>query len=251
TAAQTDNFFKRWYTRILAARIRRFDTRNLNVYDAVLPITERDAKTFREMGCRLPVEVVPAGIDFKRMPLQITQTTGMDLFFIGALDWGPNQEGLCWFLDKCWPQIQKNQSSLVFHIAGRNAPVWLVKRLAQKGIFYHGEVENAYEYMAAHRIMVVPLLSGGGMRIKIIEGMAMGKAIVSTPVGAEGIDVQDSSNIMLGNSAEIMVDKILQLVSDEQLLNNISSRAYADVREKFNNLRISGSLQEFYKTLIS
>ena len=105
--------------------------------------------------------------------------------------------------------------------------------------------------MAGHRVMIVPLLSGGGMRIKIIEGMALGKAIVSTPLGAEGIGVKDNQNIMLGKTPEEISSKVISLLSDDQLFEKISSVASEFVREKFDNLQISGSLQEFYKTLVS
>ncbi len=251
TAMQTNNIFKRWYYRILTGRIRNFDVQNLKSYDALLPITQRDTDKFREMGCQLPVMVAPAGIDFNRLNGQNLKSSLPDLFFIGALDWGPNQEGLCWFLDNCWPSILESKPTLIFHVAGRNAPDWLVKRLALKGIQYHGEVKNAYTYMAGHRVMIVPLLSGGGMRIKIIEGMALGKAIVSTPLGAEGIGVKDNQNIMLGKTPEEISSKVISLLSDDQLFEKISSVASEFVREKFDNLQISGSLQEFYKTLVS
>ena len=102
----------------------------------------------------------------------------------GVVDWFPNQQGLLWFLDNCWSQIRHQNPDLQLFVAGRNAPQWLIEKLNVSGVVYVGEVENAYDFMAQHTIMIVPLLAGGGMRIKILEGLAYGKVIVSTSIDA-------------------------------------------------------------------
>ena len=172
------------------------------------------------------------------------------LFHIGALDWAPNQEGLIWFFDNCWTRIHSQNPDLKFYLAGRNAPEWLERRLSLDGVVYLGEINDAYDFINSKAIMVVPLFSGSGMRIKIIEGMALGKPIVTTDIGTEGIPTIDGNNIMLANDADKFVESINRLINDRELFNQIGKNAIGFIQEKFDNLSQAGALIEFYKNQI-
>jgi len=169
------------------------------------------------------------------------------LFHIGSLDWAPNQEGLIWFIERCWPKIHEQFPDLKFYIAGRNAPDWLVRRFHAPNIVFEGEVADAYQFMNSKSIMVVPLFSGSGMRIKIIEGMALGKPIVSTPIGTEGISTQSGKNILIADNEKEFVADVERLITDNELFQNISRSAIEYIQEKFDNLALAGALTDFYK----
>jgi polysaccharide biosynthesis protein PslH len=154
---------------------------------------------------------------------------------------------LIWFIDKCWPKIHKKFPDLKFYIAGRKAPEWLVRRFNAPNIMYEGEVQDAYQFINSKSIMVVPLFSGSGMRIKIIEGMALGKPIVSTPVGTEGIATQSGKNIMIAENEQEFVSCIEQLVTSQALFEEIGRNAIEYIQEKFDNLALAGALIDFYK----
>lgn len=111
----------------------------------------------------------------------------------------PNQEGLKWFLDEVWqPLLAPKFPTLQFHIGGRSAPKWL-KELNMERVVFHGEVPCSRDFLNEHSVMIVPLLSGGGMRAKILEGMALGKVVLSTDIGMEGIHGQDRKHFLLAN----------------------------------------------------
>ena len=240
---------KKLYTRIIAGRVRKMELENLNTYDAMVPITERDAAILRDLGCRLPLHVAPTGINMSAFRKYNAKPEFPSLFHIGALDWAPNQEGLEWFLKKCWRGLHRKYPELKFYIAGRNAPD-SIKKIKEPGVVFLGEVEDAYEFMESKAIMIVPLLSGSGMRIKIIEGMALGKTIVSTSIGAEGIAVTHDENIIIADDPQNFSLEIENLLDNFDKFEAIGSKAESFIEANYENLSISKALTAFYKELI-
>jgi len=238
--------WKRWYLKNLSRRIRRFELKWMNRYDLLVPITERDGDHFNASGNVKPVMVIPGGIDFSRLGVSSQAKTTRTLFHIGSLDWMPNQEGLLWFVDNCWEKIRKQFPGLTFHVAGRNAPEWLISRLKQPGIRYCGEVEDATNFIRSNGIMVVPLFSGSGMRIKIIEGMALGKAIVTTPTGAEGVEVTDGENMMVAGDPDSFILKTEELLRDEALAMRMGEKALQFAHTFFDHATLAKKLADFY-----
>lgn len=238
---------KRRYLRILTSRIRKFETGFLNDYDLLVPITERDRKMLDKLGNTKPAHVSQTGIDSSMLVPNAKNLVHPTLFHIGSLEWAPNQEGLLWFFENCWDEIQKKYPDLQFFIAGRNAPAWFQKRLNLKNVVFLGEIADAYEFINSKSIMVVPLHSGSGMRIKIIEGMALGKPIVTTAVGTEGISTTSGENIVIAEDANGFVNSIAELIENREYFNRIGKNAIEYIHEKFDNLSSAGALIEFYK----
>jgi glycosyltransferase involved in cell wall biosynthesis len=129
-------------------------------------------------------------------------------------------------------------------------PVWL-QNLKNKNIVISGEVENQYDFMESKGMMLVPLLSGGGMRIKIIEGMAIGKTIISTSIGAEGIPYEHGKNILIADTADEFAACINLCVSDPELYLRIGVNARNLVLENFDTAKICQNLLSFYEQLVS
>lgn len=164
------------------------------------------------------------------------------------MDWAPNQQGLEWFIETCWPIIHKNNPQLIFRIAGRNAPEWFVAKIQVAGVEFVGEVANARDFMEENTIMIVPLLAGSGMRIKIIEGLGLGKAIVSTSIGAEGIPAIHNESICIANTKEEFVESIQLLIKNNEIRFSIEKNAVTFVHTNFDNETIISNLLDFYKT---
>lgn len=246
TASQARGL-KRWYVGNLAARIRRFEQYWINRYDLLVPITRRDAGQLGLMGNSRPVQVTPAGIDTEALTPDKTNLEFPSVFHIGSLEWGPNQEGLVWFLKNCWPRLSQKYPGLRFYVAGRNAPAWLIRKMELPGVVFLGEVDDAQRFMNARAIMVVPLFSGSGMRVKIIEGMALEKTIVSTPIGAEGLEVHHGRQLLIASREEEFLAAVEELVENRILFDEIGKEAGRFVRENFDNLALADSLTAFYQ----
>ena len=248
-ASSTTNPIKRAYLRLLANRINKYEISILNEYDAVAAITSDDAKEMKELGSTKPIITIPFGINttiFNKN--ENTQEEFPSLFHLGAMNWRPNEAGVKWFLENVWETIHKKHPHLKFYLAGRYMPAWL-KNLKKENLVIIGEVDDALKFISSKGIMIVPLLSGGGMRVKIIEGMAARKTIISTSIGAEGIPYENGKHILIADTPDEFVKSIDTCLQDVSLYKTIGRNAQKLVEDHFDNKKICSSLLEFYKKL--
>ena len=252
SAQKEKNILKKIYKQNLSKRIDKFEHRFLNVYDMLLPITQIDAEKFKQMGATVPMQVVPTGIDMDNPLFEIDnqRIKYPTLFYIGALDWRPNQEGLVWFVQKIWLKFKKQHPELVFTVAGRNAPKHFVNFLKRNKINYIGEIDNAIDLYKQQAIQVVPIFSGSGMRIKILEGMAAGKAIVTTSIGTEGIASEHKKNILIADKAEDFYNCLEKLYAQKTIFLQLSENARTFVKNNFDNDEIAKTVLNFYEKQI-
>ncbi|MCL2328217.1 MAG: glycosyltransferase family 4 protein [Bacteroidetes bacterium] len=241
------NPLKRWYLKNLAQRVENYEKSQLNCYDFIVPITERDAQKYNEIGNVKPVCVTPTGFDEEKIKALPSHEQAISLFHIGSLEWLPNQQGLLWFLQHCWDDLYQEFPHITLRIAGRNAPQHFIDAVQnQSGVEFCGEVPDAQQFMAENTIMIVPLLSGGGMRIKIVEGLAYSKAIVSTSIGAEGIDAEKYNAICIANSAEEFTAALRNLLQNDNKRKELEANAIYFVRNHFENTVLIQKLLQFY-----
>jgi polysaccharide biosynthesis protein PslH len=249
-ACRQEKGLRKIYLHNLSSRIKNLEIKYLNDYDAMIPITARDGEVLKNLGCRLPMHVVPTGVNIKDFGTSYKRMEFPSVFHIGALDWIPNQEGVIWFLEKVWPLVQKQFPKVKFYLAGRNAPESF-KNLPYKKVVFLGEVDDAYKLMRSKAVMIVPVLSGSGMRIKIIEGMATGKAIVTTTIGTEGIATRHGENILIEDEPEHFAYEVCKLLFQRDYYDRIGENARKFVAREYDNKSITSSLIGFYKKLIS
>ncbi len=249
-ASNEKNSFVRRYLRLLAKRLERYESDLLNRYDGIAAITYGDADQFRKMGCTVPVRTIPFGIDLKTIQLKPgIHPEPNSCFHIGAMNWEPNCEAVKWLIEEVWPLVEKKNSAMKLYLAGRFMPDWII-RLNRPSVQVIGEVKNQYEFMQSKDVMLVPLLSGGGMRIKIIEGMAAGKAIISTRVGAEGIPCENGKTVLFADTAEEFASQIVRCAENGSLTQRIGQQGKVLVHEQFDNVKICKNLLRFYTELL-
>jgi glycosyltransferase involved in cell wall biosynthesis len=248
-AAGAKGMAKRAYLKYLSRKLREYELSVIDEVDGIASISPEDKTKYQELGGDKPMTTIPFGIDINNYPLDSAVEPEISLFHLGSLDWTPNLEGVLWFLDEVWSKLSKEFPNLKLYLAGRNIPDDLLPAKT-KNIEIVGEVDDAKEFMRSKAIMIVPLLSASGIRVKIIEGMALGKAIVSTKIGAEGLDVVQDEHIMLAESGQECADAISQLINDPEKLKQIGASARKLVETTFDNNRISQKLEKFYKELI-
>lgn len=233
--------FKKYFLNVMVRRLKKYEIATLNHFDAIAPITDLDGEFFRNNGCEIPLITTPSGIDFEQFKPDSSKIQANTLFHLGALDWLPNQEAIQWFLKDVWDKIYQEFPWLRLNVAGRNMPGSLM-HMEYEGVNMIGEVENAHDFIKENEIMIVPLKSGSGMRIKVIEGMALGKCIISTSIGAEGIGYEKGKNILIADSPEEFLSCIRLLQTDKSLSQKIGQEAIKFAKEKYNNKDIIANL---------
>ncbi len=250
-ADNTSFFPKKWYINHLTKKLKRYEIEQLQNYDMMVAITKRDLNFFKKLGFNNKGTVTPIGLDIRDYePNYQTFQKELSLSFIGALDWMPNYEGLMWFLDNVWHRLVKRFPNLKFHIAGRHTPPSLMN-LNMKNVIVYGEIPNASEFINEHSIMVVPLLSGGGMRAKILEGMAHGKVVLSTSLGLEGIDAKHKKDVLIADTPYAIEENIAFALKDKHRLHQIGVNAREFVADNFDNLNIAKKLERSYEKMLN
>ena len=237
---------KRGYLTNMASRLERFENKIMQQCDLLVAISPLDEAYFQEQGFDGVSIVIPTGMnlnEYKQVPIPGEQT----LFFIGALDWLPNQEGITWFLEKVMDLVLEKIPDASLHIAGRNAPDSFVRSLNHPGIVYHGEVEDSRAFMGSFRVMVAPLFTGSGIRIKILEAMALGRPVVTTPIGIEGIEARNETEVRVSDNPETFRDQVVKLLSDENEVSRQTTSAFRLVQDNFDTFELSTRLSQFFK----
>ncbi|MGB0863559.1 MAG: glycosyltransferase family 4 protein [Saprospiraceae bacterium] len=241
---------KRLYLKHLTEKLKNFEIEQLNAYDIMVAITQRDLDLFRKLGFKNKGLVAPIGFDLDNYhPNYKSYQEELSLSFIGSLDWMPNLEGLEWFLTKVMPMVRKRFPKIKLHIAGRNMPKHL---LNYKGanVVIHGEVESSTAFLNQHSVMIVPLFSGSGMRAKILEAMSLGKISLTTSLGLEGIDGRDGEEVLIGNTAEAFLNQIEFCVKNKDDLEGIGKNARVFIEEQFDYKSVSKRLLSFYENMV-
>jgi len=247
-AKSTKNIFKKLYLQHLTLTLKNYELSVLNQYDGLAAITQKDALFFKQSGCFQPITVIPFGIETEEY-LFDNENESPALFHIGAMNWIPNQQGIHWFLNNVWQLIHNELPELKFMLAGRSMPEWLLNSNFPN-VHILGEVEDAKVFMLSNAVMIVPLFSGSGMRIKIIEAMAMGKVVIATTIAAEGINYTNNENIIIANTADEFKNAVLDIIYNNEKLNKIAQNARKFIENEYANNRITDNLLLFYQQIL-
>ena len=235
---------KRWYINHLVRTLRNYELNAINKVDGIAAITYRDAAFFRGETSK-PVIDIPYGVDPNDFIPHYEIKKEPSLYHIGSMNWMPNEEGIRWFLNNVWDKLLMKTPDAKLYLAGRHMPQWLLKT-KKKNVNVIGEVADAKEFISNHDIAVVPLLSGSGIRIKIIESMAMGKTVITTRVGAEGIQYSEFENIIIADTPAKLVDVINKILKDPEEAQRIGRNARKLVEDIYDNKKIINRLIIFY-----
>ena len=248
-AQKEKKILKKEYLNHLASSLKKYEAKILSDVNGIATISHEDTKKYLAVNPNLKITTIPFGIDFENYTPSYNQPLGnLKLFHIGAMDWNPNIEAVNWFLDSVWDSFNTKAIDVELHLAGKSMPNTLLN-LNTKQVINHGQVNSATAFISNHDVMVVPLFSGGGMRIKIIEAMAMGKTVISTSIGLEGINATHQKNVIIANSKEEFIIEINQLIKNPNKTIEIGENARLFVEEEHNNDLLVKSLISFSNSL--
>jgi len=206
-AEQEKGLFKKKYIKLLAERLKQYELATLNHFDSLLTISEKEGTELQKLDVHTPQHNLPFGIEKIRFQQHHITQEKQSIYHLGSMDWLPNQEGVSWFVQRIWPLVIKKQPGLTFYIAGRNMPKAFF-RYRSKTIEVVGEVDDMTAFSLEKNIMILPLLSGAGLRIKVIEAMMLGKTIISTTCGIQGVALKHKQQILIADSPEEFADLI-------------------------------------------
>lgn len=236
------------YVRLQTHRLKKFEETIAKQVDCILPISDVDKQDFVLMTKN------PAKVHTIHFGLKVSHMRQFSNFIYGkkkivhvaSFDWLPNRQGFEWFVSKVWPHIQRISPEAELHVAGRGMPdKWLKSPPAH--VYLHGEISSPIEFLLGGKISIVPLLSGSGVRVKLLEALGLGIPVVSTHIGAEGIDVSNGDHLLLADDPLEFAHAVCLLLDDEKLRMHLSYNARKLIEEHYHLESIACTLLQYYK----
>jgi glycosyltransferase involved in cell wall biosynthesis len=230
-------------------KLRREERAIWAKFDGCAVTSARDERVVRREYPTLPTAVVPNAVDTGSFrPAQFAPEPERILFF-GAMDYYPNVDGLLFFLQEVLPQIRRRYPNAQLDVVGQLPPA-SIRAWASESVNVTGLVEDVRPYIDRASVVVVPLRIGGGTRLKVVEAMASGKAIVSTPLGAEGIAVRSGREILLADTAEAFAAAVVRLLTDTALTHRLGEAARRLAVNRYDWKSSVAALEGFYRELL-
>lgn len=248
-AKETSNVLKSNYFSVLAKQLKREELEIYSKVDAIIAITKKDEALYKKIVPNIKHLTVPFTLNLSTYEVKELEKKEIAFFHIGSMNWMPNIAGVTWFIDEVWDKNYYAKKGITFNIAGMDMPTSFFD-YAIPNVNVKGFVEDAKEFIGNHDVMIVPLFSGSGLRVKIIEAMAMGKCVIATAVGAEGINYENEKNILIANNSSEFKKQIDKLIANPSIICKIGVEARKLVETHYNSVRHKDDLNSFYKTLI-
>lgn len=248
---QANHPLKKWYLKILTHQLKKYELSFLRKIKYILPISYSDLKENMELGAKAEQLWIPFGIDDKVFQkLASPAPIPRKVYHIGAMDWLANQEGVKWFLKKVWPLILEKVPDASFHFAGRNMPDSF-QELAKKyqNTYCTGEVKDAAAFEADKDILIVPVHSASGIRIKTLKALAHFKTVVSTSIGAQGLEAQPGKHFLIADEPNDFAQAVITLMKYPQEYQKLRNEGYHWVQCDYNNNKIIRKLTSFYEVI--
>ena len=245
------NVLKKAFYFFEAYKLKRYEKKVCPTFNANLVVSELDKKRLLDVVNDINVETVPNGVDTDYFKPAEENFTKSSLIFAGSMSWYPNSAAMFYFFDEVWPILTEKLKNVTFTLVGREPPEKLVELPKQdERISVTGFVDDVRPYLDNANVYVCPIMDGGGTKLKILDAMAMKKAIVAHPISVEGLDIIENQDILLAKTPEQFTDQILKLIHNENLCINLGENARNSVKEKYTFKAIGKKLAIIYVDIV-
>jgi glycosyltransferase involved in cell wall biosynthesis len=246
---QEQHWLRRLYAWIQARKFRPQEIKACRGMDGVLTTSDADRRVLAGAGVDVPIRVAPNGVDVDYFTPWRTPARAPRLLFTGAINYGPNADAVLHFCADILPRIRAAVPEVTFAVVGRDPPD-RVQRLAGRSVLVTGTVTDVRPFMRDAAVFVVPLRSGSGTRLKILEALASGCAVVSTSVGCEGINVTHGQDILIADTAAAFAEAVVRCLRDPELRASLGARGRALVEREYRWETVGDAVTDAYAELM-
>ena len=238
------NFAKKYFLKLLAKNLKTKELELINSVDFILPLSSKDEVDIKNIN-KNPSFHIPVSIDNQKQKIDFSSVS---LCFIGSFNWIPNREGIVWFIKNIFPRIKENYPEISINIAGIESEK-IIELKGLDGVNVKGFVKNSSDFLLDNGIFIAPLISGSGVKIKVLEALNIGMPCVLTEIASEGLDLPDSINI--SKTADDFTNDLLQLINNESDRKIRGLDGYSFIKAKFSENKINSDLKECLSSISS
>jgi glycosyltransferase involved in cell wall biosynthesis len=228
-----------------AWKVKRAERRACASADLVVAVSEEDRARLQRLAPRSRCVAIPTGVDVSYFQPAGRAEVPQRLVFTGSMDWYPNEDAILYFADAILPRITAQMPNVTLAVVGRNPSARLREAVSRAGVIVTGTVDDVRPYIDEAALYIVPLRAGGGTRLKIFEALAMGKAVVSTSVGAEGLAVTPGRDIAIADQPETFASTVLALLRDDATRAALGHAGRQLVQRRYSWEQVSGEFEQF------
>lgn len=238
----TSNILKRFYLKKLSRDIKDYEIDILQQVDGIFSITEEDTALFKQLKIKTPIETIEVAVNIPSTEIDDNAYENSNLFHLGAMNWQPNIQAVERLM-RLFPSIRKRALSTELHIAGKHGD-YLSNQISE-GMSYHGYVDDLVNFCKNSGILVTPLISGSGVKIKVLEMLAMGVPVITTKIGAQGIKHDDHKVLIEANSDNELVEACVELINDKELRKELGTSSIKYIKKHHDIELISEKIKKF------
>lgn len=247
-AKETTSRFKKEYLKKLAKQLKKEELSITAKVDGIIAISQKDEAYYNSIYKNIPSTHIPYLLNTDLYYKEPVKQSAVKLYHIGAMDWEPNIKGVEWFLNNIWKGDIKNNTNTSLALAGKSMTQHFIS-LANKNTYVQGFIDDAIAFHKANNVMIIPLFSGSGLRIKLIEAMATGNCVITTSVGAEGIPYTNNEHLIIANTVEEFKIAIQKLREHPEKIEWFGKNARKLAVEHFDSCILESKLSSFFKQL--
>lgn len=250
--AETDHgWLRRKYMAVQWKKMHKFESEAGRHFNSVIAVSKRDRDIYQKEYGWDHTEVIDTAVNTEYFHPSVEEEKKDHVVFVGSLDWLPNEDGILHFVQNTWPQIRQKRPNATLQIVGRNPGKTVQQLTATSGVEVVGTVPDVRPYLASASVVIVPLRIGGGTRLKIFEALAMKKALVSTSLGAEGLNVTHGEHVLLGDTPEEFSECVLQLLDNDEMRNTLADNAHRLVNEHYTAEAVARQFDEICQKTVA
>jgi len=245
-ASNEKNLFKKIYLYFLSSRLKKYELQSIPLVDGVAAISTEDIKILKSF-LNIPIEFTPFAYKISN-EIDFTELKINQGYFIGAMDWLPNLEAGKWIVEELMPALSEQEINFNMCLSGIYMPQYFLN-LKINNLLVVGKIDNTTNFIELFGILIAPIFSGGGVKIKIIEALANGKVVITTKVGAEGINYVDGKHLLIAETANEFVLAINKCVTDKKFAQEVAEAGFQLIKEEYQPAVVVDRLLKFILTI--
>ncbi len=249
--ANEGNLLKRLVLEMEWRKMKRFEAAACRRCDLTIAVSEEDRTQLQALAPGALIRSVPTGVDINFFqPGELAKQEPLELVFSGSMDWQPNEDAILFFIDAILPLVRSRVPQVSLTVVGRNPGTALRAAAERSQVQVTGTVDDIRPYVERAAVYIVPLRIGGGTRLKIFEALAMGKAIVSTTIGAEGLPLDEGVHVLRADDPASFANKVVDLLEDRQQRERLGTAGRALVEEHFSWPRVAEQFEACCRSVL-